>query len=82
MPEAKKRTTLYSHSGFRYNDDAQSLCTRAHNLLSTLFEEYFEKGYNPREISHLMHSAVTELELVTILKMKPGDDQEADNVSD
>jgi len=47
----------------RYTREADALDTETHYLLAPLFKAYMEKGYNRREISHVITSAVWELEL-------------------
>lgn len=51
----------------KYKADAQLLTTQVNTALTPFFEEYVEKGYSPIEISHIIKSTVTDIELETIL---------------
>jgi hypothetical protein len=51
----------------RYTKDAEALMVRANTTLMPLFEEYVEKGFSPTDISHIIKSTVTDIELETIL---------------
>lgn len=58
--------TLYDKN-FRWTPEASALDTRIHEALQPLFEEYVAKGYSPREISHVVHGASMQLELMAVL---------------
>lgn len=51
----------------RYTDGGKLLTKQVNDVLMPLFEEYIEKGHNPIEISHIIKSTVTDIELETIL---------------
>jgi len=53
---------------FRYSDDAARLDYAGLEALRPLFAAYMALGFNPRDISHVMHLSITDLELEFILK--------------
>lgn len=50
--------SLYRKTYHTYTDDANKLDKEVNKFLKSIFEKYMKKGYNPREISHIIHSAV------------------------
>ena len=52
----------------RYSEDAARLDYEALQVLKPLFQVYKELGFNPRDISHVIHLSITDLELEFILK--------------
>lgn len=52
----------------RYSEAAAKLDHEALVLLRPLFQAYQDLGFNPRDISHILHLAVTDLELEFILQ--------------
>jgi hypothetical protein len=58
--------SLYDET-FRYTERAGSLDLETAVALKPLFKEAFEAGFNPREIAHIMHQVIVELELDYIL---------------
>ena len=62
-PEPK---SLYDKD-FRYTTAAVNLDQSVAGTLKVLFKEYRAKGYSPREIGHVLHSAVDEAELDEVI---------------
>ena len=54
--------TLYEDDG-SWSDESRRLAIKAEQLLEPLFRDYVEDGYSFRDISHVIASAVTDLEL-------------------
>jgi hypothetical protein len=57
--------SLYTES-YGYNPDAIELSTETFKTNSNIFQKYLRLGYSPREISQIMQSSISELELNTI----------------
>jgi hypothetical protein len=53
----------------RYSDVANTLDEETHALLKPLFQRYVSEGYSPRQISHLMHLTVLDLETTSVLEL-------------
>jgi hypothetical protein len=58
---------LYDELG-KFNEDGTNLIIEAENVLKPLFEQYKEKGYNIREISHLIGFGLNAVENIEALK--------------
>src|SRR5260221_2035736 len=65
-------SSLYRSEDQRYTEAACDLSEVTGNCVSYLFREYIQKGYPPREISHVIISAVFDIELRAVV----GDDLE------
>ena len=52
-----------------WNEAARYLDQEAHDFLKNIFKEYMDQGYSPREISHIIHGSVTDLEIESVLDM-------------
>ena len=57
----------YFSEYFRYQPDGTALHIRAYNVLHSLFQQEVEKGYSPREIAHVIHHTVLDLEMESVL---------------
>lgn len=62
--------SLYDDNA-RYTDDAQELENRASQCLSSLFDDWLARGYSPRDISNVMTLLVLDLEMTSVLTLKP-----------
>jgi len=62
----KMRKSLFDKD-HRYTSDADSLEVAAFRALAPIFADYLKKGYSPREISHILSSAVRDLECESLL---------------
>lgn len=51
----------------KYIPEAMDLDTEASKLLRDLFKRWASAGFSVRDISHVVHGAVTEAELTTVL---------------
>jgi hypothetical protein len=60
------RPTLYNKD-YRYTSDAEEIDRRALAALQGIFNDMVARGYNPREIAHVIHAVVFDLELNAIL---------------
>lgn len=58
--------SLYD-SNFRYTKEAGNLDASVSILISPIFKSYLISGYSPREICHIMNSAISMLELEGLL---------------
>lgn len=58
--------TLYDKNG-KYTHETNHFELRIENAIRDIFNEYVDKGYSPRELSHLAQSAVYQLELMAML---------------
>lgn len=58
--------SLYREDG-RYTANASVLDEDTTKLLTPVFKKFLNAGYSPREISHIMSSAISMLELEAIL---------------
>ncbi len=58
--------TLYT-SEYRYTIQANELDDLTHSALRGIFQEFLNQGYSPREISQVMHAAVNDFEVVSVL---------------
>lgn len=70
---------LYDEFG-RFTEDGTNLIMEAEKVLRPLFKQYKEKGYNLREISHLIGFALNTVEstealttIIDFLKKKKND---------
>ena len=61
-----KRESLYDRDS-RYTEEAQALHDRAHGVLRPIFKDFFNAGYSPREIAHIMQEVARDLESEAIL---------------
>lgn len=52
----------------RYTPDATTLDILTHQALKGIFMQFVEKGYSPREISHIMQLSMFDLELDLVLQ--------------
>jgi hypothetical protein len=52
---------------FRYTATATEIDSYTYHALHIMFEEFVERGFSPRDIAHVMHAAVTDLELSAVL---------------
>lgn len=66
--------SLYDNNA-RYTDDAQELENRVSAVLGNLFSEWQERGYSPRDISHVIQSLVLELEMTAVLTLTPNKEE-------
>lgn len=57
----------------RYTDDAAQLDYAGIEALRPLFATYIAYGFTARDISHVLHLSVTDLELEFILKSNDDD---------
>jgi len=51
----------------RYTLDATCLDNQTHEALHEIFRRFVDAGHSPREVSHIMQAAVSELEHLTVL---------------
>lgn len=51
----------------RYTAEAMNLDSDTWNLLKDTFNAYLEKGFSPREISHIMQGTIRDLECSAVL---------------
>lgn len=51
----------------RYNETGNALHNDVGEQLRPIFEAYVKLGYSPRDIAHIMHWAVSDLELTAVL---------------
>ena len=65
-PIKTERISLYDKTN-RYTEDALVLATQAEDVLDKVFLKWVAAGYSPREISHVIHGVVTDMELEEIL---------------
>lgn len=49
---------LFTEEYDTYNGDAKTLDSEASKIIRPLFKKYIEKGYNPRDISHILSAVV------------------------
>jgi hypothetical protein len=54
--------SFYNSTDGLPSEAATALCEKSMYFIKTLFSEYTEKGYSPREVSHLLITAVITLE--------------------
>lgn len=54
----------------KYTDQALTLGSETSKALEDIFKKYIDLGYSPREIAHLMHQEITDIELMEVLKSK------------
>lgn len=59
--------SLYNED-HRYTPDADELDALTIQALRDIFNRYADKGFSPREISHIMKTAVGDLELDRVLQ--------------
>ncbi len=59
--------TLY-RDDYRPSCSALDLCQVTREVLKPIFDDYLSEGYSPREISQLMQSEITILELEAVLE--------------
>jgi hypothetical protein len=55
-------------SNERYGHDASELDEKIYCAIRPLMDEYLAKGYRAREIAHIMHGTIFDLECMTVLK--------------
>lgn len=55
---------------YRYTDQALALGYETNKDLEDIFKKYIDLGYSPKEIAHLMHQEITDIELMEVLKSK------------
>jgi hypothetical protein len=60
--------SLYTDN-HRYTVQATELDDLGTGALKGIFNEFVERGYSPREIAHILHGSVTELEMTTVLNL-------------
>ena len=65
--------SLYVKRGHHLNDDGNYLDRITGEVLKNIFSDYIDLGYSPREISHVMHGALNELELWSVLDVRKSD---------
>lgn len=58
--------SLYDKDHY-YTDQAETYVSLVDHNLSSLFRQWVNLGYSPRELSHLAHSVITELELESMI---------------
>lgn len=51
----------------KYTEPGLSLDREAGEALRSVFEKYVRAGFSVRDISHIVHGAVTDLELTILL---------------
>lgn len=61
-----KPGSLYDQD-HRYTDKATELADEAYAALRPIFKAYFNAGYSPREIGHILQSVGNDLELEAVL---------------
>lgn len=66
--------SLFDEKSFRWTPEAQLLGADLVIPIRKLFEEYQERGYSPREISHILMWIVIDEELMSVLDFKPSSD--------
>lgn len=64
LVEAQKR--MFDDSG-RYTNGGHDLDLEANNILRPLMEKWAEEGYNMRDIAHVIHLTVTDLEAMHLV---------------
>lgn len=60
---------LYRIEDSRYTPEAGDIDFRTSKLVESLFREYLDQGYCPREISKVMQDSISSLELEAILNL-------------
>lgn len=64
--------SLYDKN-YRLTEQGNDLDNRTQYQLSDLFCEFIRNGFSPREIAHLMHSSIIDLELAAVMDVVPED---------
>ncbi len=62
--------SLYGTEYFHYTPDATDIAERIIGVVRPIFKEYMDKGYNPREIAHVMLASIWDAELEEIMDIK------------
>ena len=65
-----QKPSLYREEDFRYTEEALALTGKILTVVGPIFNDYLAKGYSLREISHVVQSAVGEIELDAVLEIK------------
>ena len=53
---------------FKYDAQGNDLSTETRNAVKDIFKKYFNEGYSPREISHIMQDAIGLMEAEETLR--------------
>lgn len=61
-----KPGSLYDKDN-RYTDAALEMNEKGYQALRPIFQHYFNQGYSPREIGHILQGMVHDLELEAVL---------------
>ena len=72
--------SLFTTKGFFYTDEATKLDYEALEKLKPLFQTYAGLGFSPREIAHVLHAAVTDVEIDFILDQRPEEGRDGSKV--
>lgn len=67
-----KLKPLYRLEDARYSEEASQFDAEIMVAIRPIFKDWVERGYNPRELSHSAQSAITELELMTVMGYSGG----------
>lgn len=59
--------SLYNSTNWRYTHDGEELDKLAYYAISKIFQQFLDKGYSPREISHIIQANVSEIELEEVI---------------
>ena len=57
----------------KYGPEASELDQSVYKVLKPIFTEWVNKGYSPRQLSHVMQGTITELELFHMIGDHKGD---------
>lgn len=52
---------------FRYTATAYEINAYTNSALQVIFGEFVVQGFSPRDIAHVMHAAITDLEREAVL---------------
>lgn len=66
QPDEKRKPSLYDQDN-RYSLEANALYNQGYHELRPVFKTFFNLGYSPREIAHLLQDVVRDLESEAIL---------------
>jgi len=63
------KTSLFTHDTERLNNAGFTLGAEIHKELSPIFKKWVDAGYSIRDISHVIHNEVTDMELSHVLDL-------------